>query len=254
MTTTGTTTKTNHYFRALLALLAALALAASLLVEAAKPAHASLGTLVVNSTGDQSDQNISDEQCDVDLATAGNQCTFRAAIENASFFSGLDVINFNIPGSDLQTIKPATSLGHVTGGPVIINAYTQPEAVPNTLAKGNNAVLKIELDGSNLGFDDGLHISDLANDSVIRGLVINNFKNNGIRISGQDISVEGNFIGTDPTGTIAEPNTNSGVLVRPFGNSVPINNTVGGERPDKRNVISGNFGAVFGSKWTRTMW
>jgi hypothetical protein len=242
MTTTGTTTKTNHYFRALLALLAALALAASLLVEAAKPAHASLGTLVVNSTGDQSDQNISDEQCDVDLATAGNQCTFRAAIENASFFSGLDVINFNIPGSDLQTIKPATSLGHVTGGPVIINAYTQPGAVPNTLAKGNNAVLKIELDGSNLGFDDGLHISDLANDSVIRGLVINNFKNNGIRISGQDISVEGNFIGTDPTGTIAEPNTNSGVLVRPFGNSVPINNTVGGERPDKRNVISGNFG------------
>jgi len=232
--------KISHHFRALVVL--GLALAASLLAEAAKPAHASLGTLIVNSTGDQSDATILDEQCDVNLATAGNQCTFRVALENADFFSGLDVINFNIPGSGVHTIKPTSPLFFITS-PVIIDGYTQPGAIPNTLAKGDNAVLKIELDGSNLGFNDELHISDLANDSVIRGLVINRFGNNGIRISGQNTKVEGNFIGTDPSGTTAKPNTNQGVLIRPFGNSVPINNTIGGERPDKRNVISGNFGS-----------
>jgi hypothetical protein len=243
MTTTQTTRKTNHYFRALVLLAAALALAASLLVEAAKPAHADIAhTFFVNSTGDQSDQAILDEQCDVDLATAGNQCTLRAAMENANFVSGLDTILFNIPGNGVQTIRPNKPLPLIVQG-VVINGYSQSDARPNTLAKGDNAVLRIELNGSLLGFEDGLHVSDLANGTLIRGLVINRFGDEGIHISGQNTKVEGSFIGTDASGTIAEPNTQAGVLIRrdPAGDA-PSNNTIGGERPDMRNIISGNFG------------
>jgi CSLREA domain-containing protein len=246
MTTTQTTAmKTNHhYLRALVVLAAALALAAILLVVlVAKPAHASDGTIVVTSTGDESDPNISDQKCDVDLVTPENQCTLRAAIENTNVLFG-DTILFDIPGNGVRTISP-------TGEPlpdiihkVIINGYSQHGAISNTLAKGDNAVLKIQLDGSLLGSVDGLHLDLGADNSVIRGLVINRFGDNGIRISAQNAKVEGNFIGTDPSGTMPEPNTNEGVLIR-SANSFrePINNTIGGKRPDQRNVISGNFGS-----------
>ena len=52
--------------------------------------------------------------------------------------------------------------------------------------------------------------------------------------------IEGNFIGTDATGTVALPNGASG-----FGGIVLLageNNTIGGMTPAARNLISGNIG------------
>lgn len=50
--------------------------------------------------------------------------------------------------------------------------------------------------------------------------------------------VQGNFIGTDVTGTVAVANVSDGVLIN-FGSA---NNTIGGTTPAARNVISGNGG------------
>src|SRR5262249_34685315 len=85
--------------------------------------------------------------------------------------------------------------------PVIIDGYTQPGASQNTLAAGDNAVLLIQLDGTFVGESaQGLQV--LAGSSALRGLVINRF-NTGVRMSGQGGNViEGNFMGTDPTGLI----------------------------------------------------
>jgi hypothetical protein len=47
--------------------------------------------------------------------------------------------------------------------------------------------------------------------------------------------VQGNFIGTDATGTKALPNSGHGVFI-----SGAFGNAVGGESPDARNIISGN--------------
>jgi hypothetical protein len=223
--------------------LLALAVVASLLVTlAAKPANAATTTYTVNSTGDESDLNPFDDLCDVSDA-AGDQCTLRAALNVATLNpTGLDVINFNIPGSGVHTIKPSSELS-IPGG-VLINGYSQPGSSPNTLEKGNNAVLKIELDGSAAGADaSGLRT--FTGDCVIRGLAINNYRNNGILINGgQNSKVEGSFIGTDASGTTAKPNTNNGVLIKALnGGSKPTNNTVGGTTPAARNVLSGNFGA-----------
>jgi hypothetical protein len=247
MTSTETTmTKTNHSYFRVLTVLAALVLVASLLVAmTAKPAHAATTTYTVNSTGNEDDQNLIDDVCDVDLATAGDQCTLSAAISNANLDSGLKVINFNIPGSGVHTIKPSKELS-VPGG-TLINGYSQPGSSPNTLLQGSNAVLKIELDGSAAQPVNGAEANGLrtfTGDSVIRGLAINNYKNNGILINGgQNSKVEGNFIGTDASGAIAKPNTNNGVLIKALdGGSKPTNNTVGGTTPAARNVLSGNFG------------
>src|SRR5262249_34183404 len=58
-----------------------------------------------------------------------------------------DPITFNIAGTGLKTIIPASNLPDITD-PIFIDGYTQPGASANTLAVGDNAALKIALDGS----------------------------------------------------------------------------------------------------------
>src|SRR5215203_7457037 len=71
----------------------------------------------------------------------------------------------------VHTISPTSPLPLITE-PVIINGYSQAGSSANTLAKGTNAVLTIELDGSKAGSAaDGLSIN--AKNTVVKGLVIN---------------------------------------------------------------------------------
>jgi hypothetical protein len=239
MTSTQTkTTKTNHYyFRALVAL----AMLASLLaVLAVRPAHAT-PTFAVNFTGDLPDRNVGDGLCDVTTSTE-DTCTLRAAIQEANATSEADTIGFNIlsTASDCNattkvcTITPASVLPPITER-VTIDGYTQPGASPNTKAVGNDAALKIQLNGTSVG-GVGLEIQDASN-SVIKGLVVNHFAE-GITVGGDSVAnrIEGNFVGTDPTGTLDQGNTFDGVAIAD-GSSDTV---VGGSAPAKRNVISGN--------------
>ena len=81
-----------------------------------------------------------------------------------------DVIEFNIPGTDVHTISPTSQLPKITG-PVTINGYSQPGAEPNTKAVGTDAVLKIELSG--VGVPNGCGLEIGASNSTVKGLVIN---------------------------------------------------------------------------------
>jgi CSLREA domain-containing protein len=205
------------------------ALLAALLVGA-NPAHADR-TFTVDNTGDPGDGTCNQN---------GLGCTLREAINAANATPGEDLIRFNIQNAGVQTIKPTSELPVVTEA-VIIDGYTQPGAVFNDLAKGTNAKLLIELDGSNLGANgDGLKIQ--APNAVVRGLVINRFGDTGIRVSSSpftdvtNVRVEGNFIGTDPSGTIDRGNG---------GNGVGVENAdvaVGNAPILSRNLISGNGG------------
>ena len=246
MTNTRTTTmKTNHYFGTL-AVLAALAMLVSmLLLTQARPADAATHTFTVNFNGDLEDINVGDGICDATTST-GEDCTLRAAIQETNATPGADVINFNIPeafrdpSSGVATISPNSELPTVTGT-VIIDGYSQPGSSPNTLAKGTNAVLKIELNGANSGSPaagpaDGLEITADGADSVVKGLVINRFGNQGVRIPGSNVRIEGNFIGTDPSGTIDLGNRGAGVDIV----SGASTDTVGGTTLAARNLISGN--------------
>ncbi len=133
------------------------------------------------------------------------------------------------PGYSWFIIQPATSLPNLTEA-VSINGYSQPGASANTLASGNNAMLRIEIDGTHMA--DGLH---LDGDNVsISGLIINRASTRGIVVGGSGShTIEGNFIGTDATGTMALGN-NIGIRVQ------SPNNTIGGTTAAARNVISGN--------------
>jgi hypothetical protein len=183
MMSTKITTKTEHFFKALVVL----AMLASLLaVLAVRPAHAT-PTFAVNFTGDLPDRNVGDGLCDVTTSTE-DTCTLRAAIQEANATSGADTIGFNIlsTASDCNatakvcTITPASVLPPVTER-VTIDGYTQPGASPNTKAVGNDAALKIQLNGTSVG-GVGLKIQDASN-SVIKGLVVNRFAE-GITVGG----------------------------------------------------------------------
>jgi hypothetical protein len=215
-------------------------------------------TFSVNKTGGAKDRKVGDGKCDTSRLN-GMQCSLRAAIQEANATAnsgGPDEINFAIGGTaSVKTISPASELPTITD-PVIINGYTQgsttattsDDAKENTLAEGNDAVLKVQLNGAKAGSASGLVIG--ASDCTVKGLVINRFGLDGIRISGsgaQNNKVEGNFIGTDATGSVDLGNSNAGVYIFRVSN-----NTVGGTEPGARNVISGNGGGVhmFGSAAT----
>jgi hypothetical protein len=171
--------------------------------------------------------------------------SLRQAILGVDSYAGPGaVIDFNIPTTDpgynsttgAFTIQPLSALPTVTDA-VLLDGYSQPGASPNTLTIGDNAVLKIVLDGSLAGAVDGLTIS--GGNSTVRGLDIGNFASNSglvLAVNGNNL-VSGNFLGTDVTGELAAPNSN-GIYAQSAGN------TVGGSSPAYRNIISGNNSAL----------
>jgi hypothetical protein len=215
----------------------ALLVAASIgVLLAANPAYAA--NFIVNRNGDAPDANINNAACDANASQRGNQCTLRAAIQESNDTAGADQIRFNIvSAASVKTVSPTSALPTITEQ-VTINGYTQSGASPNTLATGNNAVLKVQLNGTNAGTGpnaNGLVIE--ASNSTVRGLVINRFDSRGIVVEGFNTTgnrVQGNFIGTNSGGTSALGNED-GVDIQQADDT-----TVGGTASGSRNVISGN--------------
>ena len=58
-----------------------------------------------------------------------------------------NTIDFAIPGPGVQVIYPRSSLPAITR-PALIDGYSQPGSRPNALAVGDDAVLLVQLDGS----------------------------------------------------------------------------------------------------------
>jgi parallel beta-helix repeat protein len=157
--------------------------------------------------------------------------SLRWAIESANDNPGLDLIAFDIPGPGPHSIQPSTPLPKITD-PVTIDGYTQPGAMPANYSRP--ATLLIELDGSKV-WDTGLNVW-LAGNSTIRGLVINRFGDVAIHVHEGGVNViEGNYIGTDVTGTVDLGNYDHGIRIWDSPD-----NTIGGTSPAARNIISGN--------------
>jgi hypothetical protein len=116
---------------------------------------------------------------------------------------------------------------------------------------GENAVLRIELDGelfpqSTQGYDvPALAVSANGAGSTIRGLVINHFAGDGkaIELTSNLNTVVGCFIGTNPAGTAAVGNGYGIAISLGFG-GLGGGNRIGTPAPADRNVISGNGSGI----------
>ncbi len=152
--------------------------------------------------------------------------SLRQAILDSNADSGdRDTIVFNIPGAGVQTINLLSALPQITQ-PIVIDATTQTGYAGTPL---------IELNGNSL-VAIGLQVQ--GGNSIVRGLVINRFGGAGIFLASNGGNVvEGNFIGSNASGTQALANSGHGVLVLTPGNRI------GGSTPGARNVLSGNGGS-----------
>jgi hypothetical protein len=160
--------------------------------------------------------------------------SLRQAIMDANGRSGPDIISFNVTGSGVRTIAPATELPVITS-PVTIDGYTQPGASVNTLESGDDAKIMIELNGANAGAGiSGLTLGSGSGGSTIRGLAINRFTGNGIAVRTDSNIISGNFVGTNASGTGGLANGLDGISLQ------ASSNTIGGMTVAARNLISGN--------------
>jgi CSLREA domain-containing protein len=180
-------------------------------------------TYVVNNAADTDDGACT-------AAGTGNGCTLREAINAANATGDQDSITFDIGST--PTITATNALPSIDA-PVIIDGNT-------------GGATRVEINGNNISAS-GLTINSAASRTIIRRLVINRFNGSGINLtSSSDNIIEGNYIGTDSTGTIDLGNTGSGITFN-AGNNNLIGGTAGTTPATgcsgSCNLISGNNGA-----------
>ncbi|MFO1351110.1 MAG: Calx-beta domain-containing protein [Gammaproteobacteria bacterium] len=160
---------------------------------------------VVNNTGSQADASTADGFCDTNPA-AGNQnvCTLRAASEQGNAVTGPHNITFS---------NSITALTLTSGLPTITAKVTINGA--NASAVGG----RVDINGGNLsGSFSFAETSTVPNPngargSTIKNLVIRNFNDNGIELSGHGYTVDNCYIGVTPTGEAASRNTGDGLSI-----------------------------------------
>lgn len=182
----------------------------------------------------------------VDTTADSGAGSLRQAIIDSNTTPGPNFINFNIPGPGPHRIQPLTDLPAITNQ-VYINGYSQPGSIPNFATVGTNAILMIEINGSNYTVGDGtstgfgLILAAGSDGSTIKGIAFNEWIFAGILISESDGNfIVGNFIGTNAGGTVQSANKN-GILV-----FLSDNNIIGTPFPTDKNIIAGSFSDFLG--------
>jgi uncharacterized delta-60 repeat protein len=151
--------------------------------------------------------------------------TLRQALLDANDSPDENLIVFNLPGPAPYAIHLLSPLPQITS-PVILDGSSQPGFAGSPL---------IELDGSSISnATDGLVIR--AGSSTVGGLALHGFAN-GIRLqeNGGNI-IQGNFIGTDTTGSNPLGNSLNGIYLT---NSTGAN-FIGGASGGAGNLIAFN--------------
>lgn len=203
-------------------------------------------TLVVTDAGDAPDLAPGDGLC----AHSGAACSLRAAIQEANALGGAHTIHFAIAtgGPAIAALIAPTAPLPAVRTPISIDGYTQPGSSVNTAAVGNNAVINVRIDGKNIGVGaSGLAFYPGSSNSALRGVAITGFNAHGVLVLGhpgpagdspKNVTLAGNFIGTDGSGTGDDTNGllangMSGIHIRDYAHD----NVVGGLTPADRNLI-----------------
>jgi hypothetical protein len=135
------------------------------------------------------------------------------AITSANGSPGADLINFAIPSGPF-VISLTAPLPTITEQ-VTIDGYSQTGAVAGSI---DSRTIIINIDGSGMGSGDILTVN--ASSVVITGLAIYKSPGYGINVmnGANDVLIQGNFIGTNSTGTTAALGNTTGGIVSNFGN------------------------------------
>ena len=177
--------------------------------------------IVVNSEGDDVDEDVDDGVCDTGgpFIEGRPECTLRAALQESNERQGKDRITFDIPtaGDNVYASIILSSALPVITDWIDLDATTQKQGM-------------VEVNGN--GHFGGLYLKDIEHNEI-QGLVLNNFGLPPIVLeSSSDNYIHHNYIGTGVLGLTAKPNDLAGMFLT-FESK---NNTI------SKNLISGNDG------------
>lgn len=152
--------------------------------------------------------------------------SLRDAILLANNTAGPDMIEFDIPGTGVHTIRPITQLPN-------LNSYT---TIDGTSQPGYAGQPVIEIAGDGPGMHpNGLVLS--GNHNRLRGLAVNRFQHTGVILFGDHNLVQQSVFGTDPSGSVAQGNGVFGVWVTNGGRF----NVIGTDGDGVNDSIEGNL-------------
>jgi hypothetical protein len=158
-------------------------------------------TFTVDNAGSQDDGDAlapgnDDAVCDIDPTSAGAHCTLRAAIQEANDTPEIDTIVFD---------GGITSVVLTVGLPIA----TTPMIIDGANAGAVGQRVDINGNGTNAAFD----FAPGAQGSTLRNLVIRNFNDDGVAVSGHGYTIENNYVGVTSTGLMASKNTGDGINI-----------------------------------------
>jgi hypothetical protein len=216
--------------------------------------HVATGPIVVNSTGDAGlSATATAGVCDTGQTVAdgnGNQvaeCTLRAAIQTIDNNTDgtAQNITFNIPGSGVQHITPASPLPAITAT-TAVDGSTQPGAAPGVPA--------IWIDDAGVSSGDGLDVD--ASDVNLNDLEVSGSSAADVNFqSGDNGSLTASVVGTSPDG-LMDPDTQAGVQVEAeditiggAGSQGDVIDGIGGRVALPTSPNATNLGTVGAAVW-----
>jgi hypothetical protein len=163
-------------------------------------------------------------------------CSLREAIiatNNENTYDGCDAFGSEQGGTDYITFDIGT------GTPQIVVTTLLPPITDKLNINGTGHAARVELRGPEAGA--GLSIGQTGSNSVLANLVINNF-DVGIYVNADNVTIRGNYIGTNSAGTAAVPNDTGIILDGVAGAQVGGTNgvTIDGPCIGDCNLISGS--------------
>lgn len=195
--------------------------------------------IVVNSVGDEGDVDLGDGVCHT--VDDKDECTLRAAIEQANAISAPVSITFDSREPGIFAINPQVALPSITG-PTIIDGLGNGLGGMCSDSLDAPHELRVAIDGSGTDIENGLHFAAGSNSSAVLGLMIGGFTKNGIRIESNNNSITCSFIGYGETpARMMSGNGEWGISIS------GSNNKIGGLDNEYRNVISGNGTSAVGN-------
>ena len=209
----------KHAVRVLQGLgLAALLLAALALdLVSAQTTH----TFTVNTSNDIADGNVGDGVCQV----RNDQCTLRAALQEANAVPAGDHINIHFDLSDpRRPIRLLANLPELTHDHVTLDGLTQPGASCGALVEGTPHNLQIAIERALQRARRGLVVQ--GDHVTVRGLNIRTFsEEEGLAVYGRHSQVACNYFGTNFDGSRSAGNEVNLILA---GSDATVSNNLFG--------------------------
>lgn len=184
---------------------------------------------VVDGTGDQPDDLLGDNICDIGNGT----CTLRAAIQEANASTGHDLIGFEL-GAGSRIIEPAANLPTIASR-LTIDGTTEPGFAGQPL---------VELRATNVtsGTNNEYAFIRATSPLTLRGLVINSLPQSGRALSlhGNNNVIQGNYLGTNAAGMSDATQGSYGIYLLGRGS------LIGGLNPTPTSWCSGDCNIISG--------